>query len=86
MVQQKGMQLLFWKKSSVSKVDPCGVGVEQVGCNSIQCQKWLHCCCSDVARQVYYLVYYHHIRSIIRVYYYVEMSFSVEHVLVIIVQ
>ena len=28
----KGMQLLFGKKSSVSKVDPCG---ERVGCNSI---------------------------------------------------
>ena len=31
----KGMQL-FGKKSSVSKVDPCGVHVERVGCNSIQ--------------------------------------------------
>ena len=27
---------LFGKKSSVSKVDPCGVHVERVGCNSIQ--------------------------------------------------
>ena len=32
----KGMHLLFGKKSSVSKVDPCGVCGEQVGCNSIQ--------------------------------------------------
>ena len=50
-----GMQLLFGKKSSVSKVDPCGVCDEQVGCNSIQCtkcQSWVHCCCSDVPRQV----------------------------------
>ena len=31
----KGMQLLFGKKSSVSKVDPCGVCGELVGCNSI---------------------------------------------------
>ena len=31
----KGMQLLFGKKSSVSKVDPCGVCSEWVGCNSI---------------------------------------------------
>ena len=31
----KGMQLLFGKKSSVSKVDPCGVCGEPVGCNSI---------------------------------------------------
>ena len=35
----KAMQLLFWKKSSVSKVDPCGVSSEQVGFNSIQCTK-----------------------------------------------
>ena len=32
----KGMQLLFGKKSSVSKVDPCGICGEWVGCNSIQ--------------------------------------------------
>ena len=32
----KDMQLLFEKKSSVSKVDPCGVCDERVGCNSIQ--------------------------------------------------
>ena len=47
----KGMQLLFGKKSSVSKVDPCGVCGEWVGCNSIQCtkrQRWIHCRCSDV--------------------------------------
>ena len=35
----KGMQLLLGKKSSVSKVDPCGVCVEWVGCNSIQCSE-----------------------------------------------
>ena len=48
----KGMQLLFGKKSSVSKVDPCG---ERVGCNSIQCtkcQRWVHRRCSDMPRQV----------------------------------
>ena len=33
----KGLQLLFGKKSSVSKVDHCGVCGERVGCNSIQC-------------------------------------------------
>ena len=46
------MQLLFGKKSSVSKVDPSGVCGEQVGCNSIQCtkcQRWVHRCCSDVS-------------------------------------
>ena len=51
----KGMQLLFGKKSSVLKVDPCGACGDQVGCNSIKCtkcQRWLHCCCSDVPRQV----------------------------------
>ena len=51
----KGMQLLFGKKSSVSKVDPCGVCGEWVGCNSIQCtkcQRWVHRRCSDVPRQV----------------------------------
>ena len=31
------MQILFGKKNSVSKVDPCGVCGEQVVCNSIQC-------------------------------------------------
>ena len=31
----KGMQLLFGKKSGVSKVDPCGISGEQAGCNSI---------------------------------------------------
>ena len=42
----KSMQLLFGKKCSASKVDPC---------NSIQCtkcQRWVHCRCSDVPRQV----------------------------------
>ena len=34
-VDKKGMQLLFGKKKNVSKVDPCGVCGEQVGCNSI---------------------------------------------------
>ena len=51
----KGMLLSFGKKSSVSKVDPCGVCGERVGCNSIQCtkcQRWVHCHCSDVPRQV----------------------------------
>ena len=51
----KGMQLLLGKKSSVSKVDPCGVCGERVGCNSIQCTKcrrWVHRRCSDVLRQV----------------------------------
>ena len=83
------MQLLFWKKSGVWKMDPCGASGEQVGCNSLQCtkcQRLVHCCCSDVPRQVYYLVYYHHIKCIIRVYYYVGMSLSIKHVLVIIVQ
>ena len=31
----KVIQLLFGKKSSVSKVDPCGVCGESIGCNSI---------------------------------------------------
>ena len=35
----KSVQFLFGKKSSVSKVDPCGVCGDQVGCNSIQCTK-----------------------------------------------
>ena len=51
----KCMQLLFGKKNIVSKVDPCGVCGERVGCNSIQCtkcQRWVHRCCSDVLRQV----------------------------------
>ena len=44
-IQVKGIQLLFGKKSSVSKVDPCCVCGEQVGYNSIQCtkcQRWVH--------------------------------------------
>ena len=51
----KGVQLSFGKKSSASKVDPCGVCREQVGCNSIQCrkcQRWVHRRCSDVPGQV----------------------------------
>ena len=53
--KRKGMQLLFGKKSSVLKVDLCGVCGERVGCNSIQCtkyQRWVHRRCSDVPRQV----------------------------------
>ena len=51
----KGMRLFFGKKSSVSKVDPCGFCDERVGCHSIQCakyQRWTHHRCSDVPRQV----------------------------------
>ena len=32
----KGMQLLFGKKSSVSKVDPCGACGEEVGCINVR--------------------------------------------------
>ena len=39
----KGMQLLFGNESSVSKVDPCGVCGERVGCKSIQCTKCQNC-------------------------------------------
>ena len=49
----KGMQLVFKKKSSFSKVDPCGVCGEQVGCNSVQCtkcQRWVHPCYSCLGR------------------------------------
>ena len=35
----KGMQSLFGKKSSVSKVDPCGVCDEGASCYSIRCMK-----------------------------------------------
>ena len=48
----KGMQLLFGKKSSVWKADPgvvCGELV--VILFSTKCQRWVHRCCSDVARQ-----------------------------------
>ena len=51
----KGMQLLFGKKSNVSKVGPCIVCGEQAGCDSIPCtkhQRRVHCRCSDVPRQV----------------------------------
>ena len=54
----KGMQLLFGKKISVYRVDPCG---EQVGCNSVQymkCQRWVHHHCSDVTRHVSQLSYW----------------------------
>ena len=49
------MRSLFGKKSSVSKVNLCGVCSERVGCNSIQgtkCQRWVYCHCSEVPRQV----------------------------------
>ena len=58
--KRKGMQLLFAKKIIVSKVDPCGVCDEQVGCNSIEFtkfQRWVHRRCSDVPRQVSLLSY-----------------------------
>ena len=73
----KGMQLSFGKKSSVSKVDPCGVCGELVGCNSIQCtkcQRWVHRSCSNVPRQVsllscwdifVYRTYLHHNCSLV---------------------
>ena len=51
----KVMQFLFGKKSSVSKVDPCGFCGEWFGCNSTQCtkcQRWIHRRCSYVPRQV----------------------------------
>ena len=54
-VKFKGMQLLFGKKSRVLKVYPCDVCGEQVVCNSnncTKCQRWVHCLCSDVPRQV----------------------------------
>ena len=35
----KSVQLLFGKKSCVSKMDPCSACGEQVGCNSVQCTK-----------------------------------------------
>ena len=53
----KGMQLLFGKKNSISKVD---LGV--YGCNSFQCtkcQRRVHRRCSDVPRQVILLSYCH---------------------------
>ena len=52
---KNGMQLLFGKKSSPWKVDPCGGCGKRVGCHSIHCTKcqgWVHRCCSDVPRQV----------------------------------
>ena len=36
--KMKGMRLLFGKKSSALKVDPCGVCGEWVSCNSLQCK------------------------------------------------
>ena len=56
----KGIQLSFGKKSSVSKVDPCGVCSERFGCNSIQCKKCqsrVHRRCSNVPGQVSLLSY-----------------------------
>ena len=47
--------LLFGKKSSVPKVDPCGVFDERVDCNSVlcaNCQRRVHLCFSDVPRKV----------------------------------
>ena len=41
----KDMELLFGTRSSVSKVNPCSVCGECVGCNSIwctKCQRWTH--------------------------------------------
>ena len=49
----KGMQLIFGKKTSVSKVDPWGVCGERIGCNSIQCtkcQRWVHRLCFYMPR------------------------------------
>ena len=46
--QKVCMQLLFGKKSSVLKVDACGLCGERVGFNSIQCTK---CQMSDVKCQ-----------------------------------
>ena len=34
-IKTKGMQLLFGKTSSASKVDPCVVCGEQVGCKKV---------------------------------------------------
>ena len=51
----KSMQLLFGKKSSVSKVHPCGVCGKRLCCSSIQCtkcQRWVYRRCSDMTRQV----------------------------------
>ena len=44
MLKTGSMQLIFGKKSSVLKLDTCGVCVKRVRCNSIQCmkyQRWL---------------------------------------------
>ena len=51
----KGIQLLFGKKINASKVDPCVVFGERVGCNVIYSAKrprWVHGRCSDVPTQV----------------------------------
>ena len=51
----KGMLLLFGKKSSARKLNPCGVCGERVGCNSIKCtkrQRWVHHRSSDVPKNV----------------------------------
>ena len=51
----KCMQLLFGRKSHVSRVDSCSICGKQIGCNSIQCTKchrWIRGRCSDVPRLV----------------------------------
>ena len=43
------------EKSSILKVNPCGVCDERIGCNSIQCtkcQRWVNCRCRDAPRPV----------------------------------
>ena len=74
-IKQKVCQLLFGKRISASKVDPCGVCGERAACNSVHCTKyqaWVHRCCSDVPRQMSLLSCWD--------------VLPVEHVLVIIVQ
>ena len=70
----KDMKLLYRKKSSVSKVDPCGVFGEKFGCSSIEC--------TSVSGGFIVVVLMYLGRC---VYYHVGMSLSLEHVLVIIV-
>ena len=69
----KGMQLLFEKKSSVSNLDTCGVCGVVVILFSVRNIKVLFIVVVLMCLGSW-------------VYYYVEMSFSVEHVLVMIVQ
>ena len=45
--------VIIWEKSSVLKVDPCGICGDRVACNSIKCtkcQRWVHCCFFDVPK------------------------------------